>query len=149
MDAAEDNQVCEPWNTDYQVSGVDESNVQIACDMAARDDKSVVDKCAKAACIVETTFVNKAFAMMSIDEDHFNEDHLNQAYKHTNATFDAQTMCEVRTGTHHRGGNGYGYGTHASMGVRACCGDHPTRFPYARLIKECCADDRIAQRGTC
>merc|ERR1711970_75079 len=70
MDAAERNELCEPWNTNYQVSGVGNTGVPIACAMAAGGDL-----CAEAACIVETTFANNAFAMVAEngigdDEDH-------------------------------------------------------------------------------
>ena len=133
MDHAEQGEICEPWKAVYNTQGLTLSNdFNVYC-------RLLPDPCDQKACLVESYFASRA-AELAFKVDGTSTtvlDPLNAGYLRSDAGFDQKAMCETAKAAH------------TSMGFRKCCGTYPSRFPFRPLMKECCADGRIAMRGTC
>merc|ERR1711970_737939 len=110
---------CEPWNAEYDAPGAGfQGDITRYCDAFTDDD------CARAACIVESTFVNWVGEATIRNEKAGKTDlsSLNDEWYHSN-DFDVAT-CETRKGPRED---------------KACCGaDSPNRFPYKADHRVCC-----------
>jgi len=131
------NDSCVPWEVRYLPgSGTGESNLVFNCDgFNPVDPVSHDGFCRNCACKVEGLFVTKVFNLFiaggAVDDQ----------YSQANG-FDEKVHCPLQDGI--------------KDSERACCGEHPHRFPYKPLsgersccggltfdttLQECCADN--------
>merc|ERR1739848_147332 len=123
--AVKDFEDCEPWNERFDAPGMGfERNIKDYC------TKMTDNKCARAACILETTFINIVGETVIRNQSAGTADlsSLDAAFYHEHAdqspNFDQKT-CETIRGP---------------PAEKKCCGDdYPSRFPYKFEHRECCA----------
>lgn len=115
MDARAENEVCVPWEINYNGTRVLELD-NIAENCAANNLHS---KCAERACTIEKFFVLQVISMM------WNGDMTFDPTKAHNEGFDVFTECPTKE--------------HVES-ERACCGDYPKIFPYKTFdgARQCC-----------
>merc|ERR1712048_1855 len=126
---------CTPWNIDYGFAGTGTipSVVEMICEALTRN----MGGCARAACIVETTFAN-TIAELTIRGSQIgttNISYINENYLHDANINYAALLCQGQPGEIHSD--------------KSCCGaDYPNKQPYKVEFRECC-NGVITPFGTC
>lgn len=133
---AEFGETCEPWTIDYGVAGTGTipAVVEMICGVLTKDEPN---GCARASCIVETTFMNtiaelviRGQAIGTTDISYIDENSL-----HSSNNWDRDTMCSF---------SGIG-----GSKEKECCGaDYPDKLPFKVDRSECC-NDAIVPLGAC
>lgn len=137
FEEATGNDSCVPWEIQYLPgSGTGEVNIAFNCDGFNQVNPITnAGFCANCACKVEGLFVTRAFNLFIAGGE------IDEQYSQANG-FDEKVHCPLQDGI--------------KDSERACCGEHPHRFPYKPLsgergccgqqtfdttLQECCDDD--------